>query len=95
MSGGHFDYQEFRLEEIATEIQKLIDNNDSDLLDEYSDLVGKHYSPETIEKFKEAVRFLAIAEIYATRIDYLVSGDDSEETFHKKLIKQLNKVDTS
>ncbi|MEW6095060.1 MAG: hypothetical protein AB1567_00845 [bacterium] len=92
MSGGHFDYQQFRLEEIATEIQKLIDNNDSDLLDEYSNLVGRHYSPETIEKFKEAVRLLAIAEIYVTRIDYLLSGDDNEESFHRRLKEDLKEV---
>ena len=36
---------------------------------------------ETIETMKEAYRQIRIAEIYATRIDWMMSGDDGEESF--------------
>ena len=36
-------------------------------------------SDETINVTKEAYRQIRIAEIYATRVDWMMSGDDSEE----------------
>lgn len=35
---------------------------------------------KTLETMKEAYRQLRIAEIYAQRVDWMISGDDSEET---------------
>jgi hypothetical protein len=45
-----------------------------------------------IAKFKDAVNILNIAEVYAQRIDWLLSGDDSEESFLKRLDEDLNKL---
>lgn len=50
------------------------------------------YSKETLQEFKNAIKILKQAEIYAQRIDWLISGDDSEETFHKRLKKELNEL---
>ena len=47
------------------------------------------YSDEVIEEFKIAVEFLRIAYVYAQRIDWLVSGDDGEESFMERLKKDL------
>lgn len=47
------------------------------------------YSDEVIEEFKEAVKYLSIAYVYAQRVDWLVSGDDSEESFMERLKKDL------
>lgn len=33
-----------------------------------------------------------MAEIYAQRIDWLISGDDNENTFHKRLKEEINKL---
>lgn len=38
-------------------------------------------SIKTINAMKEAYRQIRIAEIYATRVDWMMSGDDSEESF--------------
>lgn len=38
---------------------------------------------------KEAYRQLRIAEIYAQRVDWMISGDDSEETFQERLQEEL------
>lgn len=47
------------------------------------------YSDEVIEEFKKAVQHLRVAYVYAQRIDLLVSGDDSEESFMKRLKNDL------
>lgn len=38
---------------------------------------------------KEAYRQLRVAEIYAQRVDWMMSGDDSEETMQKRLHQEL------
>lgn len=44
---------------------------------------------ETIETMKEAYRQIRIAEIYATCVDWMMSADDSEESFHNRLKEDL------
>lgn len=34
------------------------------------------------------------AEVYAQRIDWLLSGDDGEESFHERLKEDLDKLKT-
>lgn len=43
----------------------------------------------TLQELKRAVRYLRKAAIYAQRADYLLSGDDSEEAFQKRLRHDL------
>ena len=47
----------------------------------------------TIEAMKEAYRILRLAEIYAKRIDWMMSGDDSEESMHKRLKVELEEFE--
>jgi len=79
MSGGHFDYQQYRLNEIARSIEELIAENNR----------RPRYSDETIAKFEQAVIMLEEAAIMAQRIDWLVSGDDDEESFHERWDEDL------
>ena len=46
-------------------------------------------SDETINVMKEAYRQIRIAEIYATRIDWVMSGDDGEDTLQERLNEEL------
>ena len=85
MSGGHFQYKQYELGHMADEIEQLILDNDSKEVNEYGDIKGYGYSPETIEKFKIARMALLLAQIYVQRIDWLVSGDDGEDSFHRRL----------
>ncbi len=48
-------------------------------------------SSETIETMKEAYRQMRIAEIYADRVDWLMSDDD-EESFNEKLHSELDDI---
>jgi len=74
MSGGFFEYDQFRCTAMANAIESLIKECVEDA----------RYSEETIAKFREAAQCLKRAGEMAHRIDWLVSGDDSEETFHER-----------
>jgi len=84
MSGGHFDYQQYRLEDIASSIDKLIESNDSTELDSYNCEIGYHYSPDIIKQFDVTRKVLRLAAAMAQRVDWLVSGDDSEDSFRRR-----------
>jgi hypothetical protein len=171
MSGGHFDYQQYHIEEIAEHLEKdiadieygksigtikkkyvychLVDiysgrkewpnwiidrcryyDNCEDLLkflkkedgfyekdgkfflnyygntyeviisegesDEFAD--GKWHldieDKEVIEEFKNGLKILKTAAIYAQRIDWLLSGDDGEESFKERLKEELDKLES-
>lgn len=108
MSGGAFDYQQYNISRIADEIDQLIRKNgakktDEELKDERwrdpdwyekypEDLFHYKYPEEIIEQFKKAVEYLKIAGVYAQRVDWLISGDDGNETFLRRLEEDLNKL---
>lgn len=92
MSGGHFDYQQYKIGQIADQVEQLIRSNNDEELNDWGEPKGCHYSEKTIDAFKRGLRYLEIAQIYAQRIDWLVSGDDGEETFHQRLIEDINQL---
>jgi len=92
MSGGHFQYKQWEIDNIADEVEQLILTNDSEEKDEWGDRKGYHYSPETIEEFKKGLVLLRQAYVYAQRIDWLVSADDGEDSFHNRLKFELEKL---
>jgi hypothetical protein len=81
MSGGHFDYAQFRIYDIALEIEEIIASNNDQTPNEWGGKKGNEYSPEIIEKFKEAAHTLRQASEMAQRVDWLISGDDSADSF--------------
>ena len=51
-----------------------------------------NYPDEVIKEMKKGYTILKKASVYAQRIDWLVSGDDGEESFIAKLKEDLNKL---
>jgi hypothetical protein len=92
MSGGHFNYDQSRINQIAEEIENVIFYNDDETPDGYGGTKGHGYSPETIVEFQTAIQALQTAYIYAQRIDWLISGDDGEDNFHKRLKSDLDRL---
>jgi hypothetical protein len=106
MSGGYFDYKQWHINQIADDVEKLIERNGrektreelkeegwrgDDWYKKYpEDLWYYKYPDEVIEKFKEGLIILRQAAVYAQRIDWLVSGDDGEESFLERLEKELS-----
>jgi hypothetical protein len=78
MSGGAFDYNQYRIKEIYEHIEEAI--------------TREIYQHDVIEKMKEGIEILKKAEIYAQRIDWLLSGDDGEESFLSRLEKDLKNL---
>jgi hypothetical protein len=101
MSGGHFDYQQYRINDIADSIEHELNNQgkekpkdklycDDEYYKRYPDEKYYYiYPPIVQEKMKEAIKQLRIAAIYAQRVDWFLSGDDGEENFIKRLEDEL------
>jgi len=89
MSGGAFDYQQYVIDRIAREIEQVIIDNDNGDLDEWGDTVGRFFDPATLRLLLDAARCLRRAAIYAQRADWMLSGDDSPESFATRLGKEL------
>lgn len=80
MSGGKFNYLQDEFLSVANSIHAAIDANKD------------NYSERTLNKFKNAVVAIQMAYVYAQRIDWLLSGDDSEESFHERIHQEMKKI---
>lgn len=79
MSGGSLNY--WNAEE---PIEKITE--------EY--LFGKNrFTESTLKEFRNAISVLRKAEIYAHRIEWLLSGDDGEDNFVERLKKDLDDLE--
>lgn len=85
MSGGHFDYKQYTCENIADEIDRLIASNGKPNENGFV----HEYPLDIIERFKEAAHTLRQAGEMAQRVDWLVSGDDGEDSFRKRWEKEV------
>jgi hypothetical protein len=92
MSGGHFNHDQWLIGQVADEIERLIEINNIEETDYCGCKIGYYFPQEIIEKFKEAVLTLRKAEIMSQRIDWLVSGNDNEESFFRRWKEDLLKI---
>jgi hypothetical protein len=108
MSGGAFDYNQYKIGYMVDQIEETVVKNgvektpedlknegwrDPDWYKKYpEDLFHYKYPDEVIEKMKEGIEVLKRAQIYAQRIDWLLSGDDGEESFLRRLEEELNEL---
>ena len=83
MSGGAFNYIDYHIRGIASQIEEYIRDNDDRPV----------YDAETISRFRETVKLLHRADVMVHRIDWLISGDDGEDTFHKRLREDLERLE--
>jgi hypothetical protein len=81
MSGGHWNYGHDQLFEAARQIEKMAAQNP------YGDEAA------TLAEFSTAASVMRRAAIYWRRIDWLVSADDSAESFHRRLQTELTALD--
>jgi hypothetical protein len=96
MSGGRFDYAQYRIQQIADDIERELEKQGQETEVEIWEREyypnGKFYetySPEIQKHFKDAIETLKKAYIYAHRIDYFLSGDDDQQSFLRRLNKEL------
>lgn len=101
MSGGHWQYIQYRFTDVSDDIDELIEKNgkpksekelkeeswyDPDWYEKYpEDLNHYEYNDQVIEQFKKASQAIKIAQVYIQRVDWLLSGDDGEEAFLRRI----------
>ena len=73
---------------------RWLDDEDKDYILKHRHTIPNRYSytEETLAEFRKAIEVLKQAEVYAQRIDWLLSGDDGEDNFHERLKEDLEKL---
>ena len=105
MSGGAFDYNQYKIRQIWEDIQQELDKQGKELpkdelryytkdyLDKYpEERFEPTYREDVQEIFKEGIEILKKAEIYAQRIDWFLSSDDGEESLISRLKSDLEQL---
>lgn len=95
MSGGTFDYSQHRIDDIAETIELYLARQGKKMPKDETWNDHTHYEtfPKEIqEKFKEGIKYLKLAAVYAQRIDWYLAGDDGEENFLKRLEEDLKEL---
>ena len=106
MSCGHFEYAQYKIADIYNSIEEYLYGRELDECDveeyirdyflednEKKYILQHHHTiPNRYEFSKKAVHILKQAEIYAQRIDWLLSGDDDENLFHERLEEEMKKM---
>jgi hypothetical protein len=87
MSGGHFDYDQYKISQIIETLKTSISNLDNP---EYAE--GFENAELLRREFNTGLIYLELAFVYAQRIDWLLSGDDGEESFHCRLQENLSQL---
>lgn len=73
--------------------EKMVEVRETKYQEYEDDEYYPEYSEETIQIFKDAVKLLRKAAIYANRIDWLLSGDDGEDNLKERLKKELKELE--
>ena len=108
MSGGHWNYIQYQFTDVVEELERIIERNgkpktEQELADEYwndleyyekypEELNHHEYHKEVIDAFKATITSVKIAQVYVQRCDWLLSGDDGEDDFIRRLNKELKEL---
>lgn len=78
MSGGHWDYKQRELADVAEDMEGMAASGD--------------YPKVIADKMRIGAEHMREAAIYMHRIDWLVSGDDGDDTFLSRLEQDLKEA---
>lgn len=84
------NFKECSIEDMDVCDRRWMCDDNGKILDDYKYI--NEYPPEVISVFKDAVHALRVAEIYAQRIDWFLSGDDGEERMFERLQEDLREL---
>lgn len=89
MSGGTFHGGQYGIIDIHETIESYINKQGKE-----TGYGGTYetFEPEVLKRLEDAVKCLKMAYIYAHRVDYLLAGDDGQETFLERLESDLSKL---
>ena len=86
MSGGQFDYIQYRIIDVVEQVENTIERY-ADCEDGWCKV-----SKETLHRMLETRNTLWLAQTMLHRLDWFVSGDDGEETYHERLERDLKEA---
>jgi len=102
MSGGAFDYNQYKIRQILEVIQHELDKQgqekqievwQKEYFEKYPEARFEEVYREDIQQiFKDGIDILKKAEVYAQRIDWFLSGDDGEDSLVSRLKSDLDKL---
>ena len=102
MSGGRFDHKQGTILDIAAYIQYEIERSGQpktkdelwapeEYYEKYPEELVNYKRPDhIIAEFEKAIDYLKKAYVYAQRVDWLLSGDDGEDSFIERLKEDLS-----
>lgn len=109
MSGGFWQFKQYDLGQVIDDIKEKIEKSGKEKSPEElkdaswygSDWYERFpeekfhiaYSKEVLEEMKNAIKYLTKARIYMHRLDWLLSGDDGEESFLSRLKEELEEAE--
>lgn len=91
MSGGHFDYFQYRFNDVAEQLYEYIQRCKSDEVDECG--WKPEHPPEVLKRFEETERMIRVCAIYLQRVDWLICGDDGDDDFLSRLKENLEELE--
>ena len=80
MSGGCWNYVQHQVQDVIDDLEHTLEVNE------------ECFSEDTLIELEVAIRFIKMAKVYIVRADWLLAGDDSEETFKERLSEDLKEV---
>ena len=102
MSGGKFDYDQYKIRMIWEIIQEELDKQgkekevqfwEKEYYEKYPEArFNETYREDVQQIFKDGIEALKKAEVYAKRIDWFLSGDDGEDSLVSRLKSDLDKL---
>ena len=102
MSGGVFEYNQYKIRMIWEEIQNELDKQgqekqvahwEKEYYEKYPEARFEEVYREDVQQiFKDGIESLKKAEVYAQRIDWYLSGDDGEDSLVSRLKSDLDKL---
>jgi hypothetical protein len=102
MSGGAFEFSQYKIRDIHEHIQNELDKQgqekqveffEKEYYEKYPEARFEEvYRQDVQQIFKDGIEALKKAEIYAQRIDWFLSGDDGEDSLVSRLKSDLDKL---
>jgi hypothetical protein len=90
MSGGYFEYSQYRIQYIIESLEEyMVKGDQSDPAWEK----GEEPSEEVLDEFRKGLKILKQAFVYTHRIDKLLSGDTGNKSFLQYLNEDLKELE--
>ena len=96
MSGGAFEYKQYKIQDLIEDMENLLVRLDKEPIDSFECDSLKRYVDDSEllkNKIKENIGYLKRAYIFTQRIDWFISGDDGEENFYERLKEEIEKLE--